>query len=249
MIVLEKPICFLDIESTGVDREHDRIVELCIYKMLPQGGSEVKTKRFNPGIPIPESASKVHGIKDGHVKDCPTFKQCAHSLLSQLTDCDLAGYNSTAYDVPMLFFEFQRAGLYFPYEKARLIDIKNIFTIKEPRTLEAAYKFYTDKTLEMAHSAEADIRATAEIFLAQLERYKDLPKGVTELAKFSNFDREIVDISGKFTKNDKGEILFNFGKHKGEIAASQPAFLNWMLNKANFSEDVNKIVRKLLYGK
>lgn len=241
-----RPLCFLDIEATGLDRENDRIVELSIIKLFPDGSQEFKTRRFNPGIAIPEATTKIHGITDDHVKDEPRFKDVAKSLLDYITDCDLAGYNCNNFDVPMLFFEFLRADLYLDYTKIKIIDVGNIFKIKEQRTLEAAYKFYCDKQLENAHSAEADTKATLEVFESQLERYEDLPKTIEALAKYSNFDKEIIDISGKFTYNEAGKVIFNFGKYKGELATDHPDFLDWMVNKANFSKDTCMVALKLL---
>lgn len=247
MIKLTRPICFFDIEATGIDRENDRIIEICVAKLHPDKEMEVKHMFLNPGIPIPAEATEIHGITDERVKDEPTFKQVAKSLLEYITGCDLAGFNSNSYDIPMLFFEFERAGVTMPYQDFKMVDVGNIFKIQEPRTLEAAVKFYCEKTHEGAHGAVADTLATVDVFLKQLERYPDMPQTVEELHKFSNFDREIVDISGKFTKNKDGEICFTFGKHRGEPAKNHPDFLNWMLTKATFNSDTRAVASDI-YG-
>lgn len=243
---IERPIIFFDLETTGVDRENDRIVEIAICKYQPDGQIETYCRRVNPEMSIPKEASDVHGIKDEDVANEPKFKQLAKGLLAMLNGCDIAGFNSNAFDIPLLFFEFNRAGLYWDYTQHRMIDVGNIFKIKEPRTLTAAVKFYLGKDLEDAHSAKADIEATVDVFLAQLEKYEDLPDTVDALALLSNFDKKIVDISGKFTYDENGVIVFNFGKHKGQPAKDFPSFLEWMITKANFSRDTQEVAYKLL---
>ena len=244
---ITRPICFFDIESTGLDVAQDRIIELSICKLNPTGEREVKTKRFNPGIPIPENATQIHGITDQDVIDCPTFKSFAKGILTFISNCDLGGFNCNAYDIPLLFNEFERAGLEMHYMDTKFIDAFNIFKIKEQRTLSAAVSFYTGKNHEGAHGAEADVLATVEIFLAQMERYEDLPHDMAELHLYCNYNRPVVDISRKFSVNDQGEIIFNFGMHKGHIARDNPSYLKWMLN-AEFAKDTCKIAIQLLEG-
>lgn len=243
---LEKPILFFDLETTGVDREKDRIVEIAICKYQPSGQIETYTRRINPEIPIPKEASDVHGITNADVENEPKFRQLAKGLLAMLQGCDIAGFNSNAFDVPLLFFEFARNGHYWDYTQHRMIDVGNIFKIKEPRTLSAAVRYYLGRDLEDAHSAKADIEATVEVFLAQMEKYEDLPSTIDELALFSNFDKKIVDISGRFSYDKNGEIVFNFGKHKGQLAKDHPSFLEWMIMKADFPRDTVEIATRIL---
>lgn len=244
-INLTRPLVFLDIESTGVDRENDRIIELSFCKINPDGNREIKTARFNPEIPIPAGATEVHGIKDEDVKDKPLFKQQAKGILSFLDGCDLAGFNSNSFDIPLLFNEFLRAGLYFDYKKIRMIDVGNIFKINEPRTLGAAVKLYCNREHEGAHGAEADVMATADVFISQLEKYADIPKDINELSLYSNFGNEVMDLSGKFIKKD-GKVLLTFGKHRGQPADEHLDFLEWMVYKAAFNRDTIEIAKEIL---
>jgi DNA polymerase-3 subunit epsilon len=242
---LTRPIVFIDIEATGLNLETDRIVEISICKLFPDGTREVKTKRYNPEMPIPPEVTEIHGINDEDVKDKPLFRQEAKGILSYIENCDVAGFNSNRYDVPLLFNEMIRAGLYLDYTKFKMIDVGNIFKIKEPRDLKAAYKFYCGGDLENAHSAEADITATVDVFLKQLEKYEDLPQDVGVLALMSNHGNPILDLSGKFTM-DKGKIVFNFGPKRGQPAEEHPDFLEWMLYKASFPQDTREVATKLL---
>ncbi len=205
---------------------------------------EKRTRRINPTIPIPEQASSVHGITDDMVKDEPTFQQVAKAVLDFITGCDIIGYNSIGYDVPLLFNELERAGLIWDYQGVNFIDVCNIFKIKEPRTLTAAVKFYCDRDHEDAHGAESDVVATIKVLDVQLRKYglEDLTMG--ELAKLSNFDKPILDVAGKFTTDADGDIIFNFGVHKGKKAKSEQSYLNWML-KSNFSSDTKRIIRTI----
>lgn len=245
--LLEKPIIFLDIESTGLDREQDRIVELCLIKLYPDMKREIHELRFNPGKPIPKEASDIHGITDEMVKDMPPFIDVAKQIFVFMEGCDVAGFNSNSYDIPMLFFEFQRAGLFFPYHDIHMVDVGNIFKIMEQRTLEAAVKFYLKREHKGAHGAKADVEATIDVFKAQLKEYGcGIPQSIRSLAKFSNYDNELVDISGKFTKDKNGVILFNFGKHRGQPAKNHPDFLEWMLYKANFNADTCRVASEIL---
>ncbi|SMO68531.1 3'-5' exonuclease [Solitalea koreensis] len=243
---LKRPLAFFDLETTGVNIASDRIVEISILKIMPDGSSEVKTKRVNPLIPIPIESSLIHGIYDEDVKDEASFKQIAKGLAQFLEHSDLAGYNSNKFDVPMLMEEFLRAGVDFDIEGRKLVDVQNIFHQMEQRTLKAAYKFYCNKSIENAHSAEADVKATYEVFLAQLEKYdgvefedksgkKYVPvvNDVEALHKFT-YIRDVVDFAGRMVYDVKGRELFNFGKHKGkpveDVFTTEPTYYDWMMN-------------------
>lgn len=245
---LTKPLIVFDIESTGLDREKDRIVELAVIKIYPDGVRRKKCQRFNPEMPISASASATHGIKDEDVKDCPTFRQMAKSILEFFEDADLCGFGSNHFDIPMLYNEFLRCDITFNYQSRRFIDAGNIFKIQEPRTLGAAYQFYCNKTLENAHTAEADAEATLEVLEAQFERYEALPVNLDELHLFCNHGKSILDLSGKFTLNEGGQIVFTFGPHRNFTAKDYPDFLNWMVYKANFNPDTVQIANKLIEG-
>ncbi|MCL2682797.1 MAG: 3'-5' exonuclease [Bacteroidales bacterium] len=247
---LTKPICFFDLETTGININKDRIVEICVHKINPDQSSQTKTYRLNPTITIPLEASLVHGIYDKDVKDCPTFKAIAGELSAFIGNSDLAGYNSNKFDVPILVEEFLRADVDFDMKNRRLVDVQNIFHQMEQRTLIAAYKFYCNKKLEGAHGAEADTLATYEILLAQLERYKDVPfedrKGqvsfpvVNDIEALSVFttQQKHVDYAGTMVYNDKGQEVFNIGKHKGRLVSEvfeyEPSYYAWMMD-ADFS--------------
>ena len=231
---LNNPLVFFDLETTGISITKDRIVEVSFLKIYPNGKEEIKSRRINPEIPIPPEATQVHGITDEDVKDCLTFKQVAKSLAQYLDGCDLAGFNSSRFDVPVLAEEFLRAGVDFDVKNRRFIDVQIIFHRKEPRTLEAAYRFYCDKDLENAHSAEADTLATYEVLKSQLERYPDLVNDVEALSnEFSSF-KDNVDFAGRIVLNDKGVEVFNFGKHKGksvaEVLKKEPSYYAWMMD-------------------
>ncbi len=243
---LKKPIAFFDIESTGVNVASDRIVEISVLKINPDNTEEIKTKRINPGIPIPIESSLIHGIYDEDIKDEPSFKQIAKGLATFLDNCDLAGYNSNKFDIPLLMEEFLRAEVDFDISKRKFVDVQNIFHQMEQRTLKAAYRFYCNKELENAHSAEADIRATYEVLLGQIERYADAEhidkKGnvtkpvvndVEALHQFTQLQKN-VDFAGTLVYNDQGVEVFNFGKHKGKPVAdvfkAEPSYYDWMMN-------------------
>jgi DNA polymerase-3 subunit epsilon len=243
---LTRPIAFFDLETTGVSVASDRIVEISILKVSVDGTKEVKTKRINPTIPIPKGASEIHGIYDKDVADEPTFKSIAKSLAAFLENCDLAGYNSNKFDVPILVEEFMRAEVDFDLKNRRLVDVQNIFHQMEPRTLKAAYKFYCGKDIINAHSAEADINATYDVFLSQLERYegvefenkkgiKSIPikNDVQALHDFTNLNNN-ADLAGRISFNDKGVEIFNFGKHIGKsvenVLRDEPSYYSWMMN-------------------
>ena len=240
---LKRPLVFFDIESTGLNIATDRIVEISIVKVSPTtpgapNDVEVKTRRINPGIPIPPEAQAVHGITDDDVKDCPKFAQIAKSLAQMLQGCDIAGYNSNRFDIPLLAEEFLRAGVDYDFHKRNLVDVQNIFHKKEQRTLKAAYKFYCGGNLDNAHSAEADTMATYRVLEAQLDRYaadeeEPLQNDVEYLAKYSTVSR-YVDYAGRIVLNDQDEPVFNFGKHKDrpvrEVLRSEPSYYNWMMD-------------------
>ncbi|TXH14197.1 MAG: 3'-5' exonuclease [Hyphomicrobiaceae bacterium] len=245
---LERPIAFFDLETTGVDRENDRIVEIAVCKLDPTGQTKTFCRRVNPTIPIPATASEVHGITDEDIANEPTFKQLAKGLLEILRGCDIAGFNSNSFDVPVLFNEFQRAGHYWDYTKFLMIDAGNLFKIKEPRTLSAAVKFYCGRELEDAHSAAADIEATVDVFLSQMTRYEndeDFPNTLSELALYTNYGNKLADLSGKFVYDNQGILLLNFGKHKGQPAANHIDFLEWMLSK-DFPADTVAIAAEVV---
>ena len=231
---LKNPLVFFDLETTGINITHDRIVEISFLKVHPNGKEEIKSRRINPEMPIPPQSTAIHGITDEDVKDCPTFKQVARSLADHLEGCDLAGFNSSRFDVPLLAEEFLRAGVDFDMSKRKFVDVQIIFHKKEQRTLEAAYTFYCDKKLENAHSAEADAIATYEVLKSQLDRYSDLPNNIEVLSKeYSSFNNN-VDFAGRIIFNDKGVEVFNFGKHRGksvsEILKKEPSYYSWMID-------------------
>ena len=254
---LRNPLLFFDIESTGLNVATDRIVEISIVKVSPGAPGEpnkveVKTRRVNPTIPIPPEAQAVHGISDEDVRDEPEFRQLAKSLAQWMKGCDIAGYNSLKFDIPLLAEEFLRAGVEFDFRKRKLIDVQNIFHKKEQRTLKAAYKFYCGKNLDNAHSAEADTMATYEVLEAQLDRYKDdeedpLQNDVEYLAKYSIQNR-FMDYAGRFVLNDKDEPVFNFGKHRGkpvkEVLKYEPSHYSWMM-EGDFTLDTKKVLTEI----
>lgn len=230
---LTKPIVFFDLETTGVDVANDRIVEISLHKVMPDGKEETKTMRINPEMPIPPQSTEIHGISDKDVKDEPTFNIVAKDVAKFIEGCDLAGYNSNKFDVPLLAEEFLRVGFDVDLKKHRLIDVQVIFHKMEQRTLSAAYKFYCEKNLDNAHSAEADTIATYEILKAQIDRYTELNNDVEELSKFSSHNKN-ADFAGRIVYNDKDEEIFNFGKYKGQTVESvlekDQGYFSWMLN-------------------
>lgn len=242
---LMRPLCFIDLEATGLDRENDRIVEISILKMDEEGEVTVKTRRINPEMPIPAQATEIHGITDQDVTNEPTFKRLAKGLHDFIKDCDLAGYNSNAFDFPMLYAEFRRAGIEWEYSKSSMVDVGNIFKIREPRTLEAAVKFYTGQDHENAHGAEADVRATVAVFFKQIFKYTDLPETIEELALLSNHGKPMLDLSGKFSIDVDGDVIFNFGPHRGKKAKDELSFVQWMYSK-DFPPDTKAICNNLL---
>jgi DNA polymerase-3 subunit epsilon len=244
---LERPLCFIDLETTGLDVENDKIVEITICKIHPNGEREIKTKVFNPERPISPEATELHGHTNESVANEKPFHKYAKGMHSFIEGCDIAGYNSNTYDNPMLYFEFLRAGIEWDYKSVNLIDVCNIFKIKEPRTLAGAFKFYCDKVSENTHNSKDDILATVEVFESQLEKY-ELPTNLKDLAYLSNYDKEIIDIGGKFSKDDDGDLIFNFGaKNRGKKCTSDKGYLEWMISdKATFTADVKKIASDIL---
>ena len=244
---LTKPIVFLDLETTGVDPAKDRIVEISLAKIMPDGTREVKTRRLNPEMHIPEAASAIHGIYDKDVADCPTFREVSKSLWSYIEGCDFGGYNSNKFDIPVLVEEFLRAGVDVDFKRRKFIDVQNIFHKKEQRTLVAAYKFYCDKDLEEAHSAEADTKATYEVLKAQLDRYDDLENDIDKLAEYS-CRAESADYAGRILYNEKGEEVFGFGKYKGrsvaEVFRIEPSYYAWMMN-GDFPLYTKKVITEI----
>lgn len=244
---LKRPIIFLDLETTGIDPSRDRIVELALIKVMPDGTKETKTRRLNPEMHIPAGASAIHHIYDEDVKDCPTFREVAKSLWAYMEGADLGGFNSNKFDIPILVEEFLRAGIDVNFKKNRFIDVQNIFHRMEQRTLVAAYKFYCDKDLTDAHSAEADTLATYEVLLAQLERYADLQNDVEFLSEFSTRDRS-VDYAGRIVYNDKDVEVFNFGKYRGrpvaDVFRDEPSYYSWMMN-GDFPLYTKKVITEI----
>lgn len=245
---LKNPLIFFDLETTGTDTVRDRIVEISYLKIYPNGKEECKTKRINPEMHIPEGASAIHGIYDEDVKDCPTFKQVAKSLAQQMEGCDLAGFHSSRFDIPLLAEEFLRAGVDIDFSKRKMIDVQIIFHKKEQRTLEAAFKFYCDKELENAHSAEADTRATYEVLKAQLDKYPDLANDIEKLSEEYSFFNNNVDLAGRIILDENGVEVFNFGKHKGKPVANvlknEPSFYAWIMD-ADFPLNTKQALTKI----
>ncbi|CCZ08428.1 MULTISPECIES: 3'-5' exonuclease [Culturomica] len=245
---LANPLVFFDLETTGINIAKDRIVEISVLKVYPNGKEEQKTMRVNPEIPIPAEATAVHGITNEDVKDCPTFKQIAKELARYIEGCDLGGYNSNRFDIPLLAEEFLRVGLDFDMRKRKFVDVQTIFHKMEQRTLSAAYRFYCDKCLEDAHTAAADTFATYEVLKAQLDRYNEkLENNVEFLSKFSTQNNN-ADFAGFIVYNDKGVEVFNFGKNKGipveQVLKEQPGYYAWMLN-SDFPLYTKKILTEI----
>ncbi len=247
---LSKPICFFDLETTGINIVKDRIVEISILKLFPNGTRKQQSWLVNPEMPIPAEATAVHGISDDKVANEPTFKQLAHEIYDWFKDADLAGFNSDRFDIPMLIEELLRVGVDVDLKKMVSVDVQTIFHKMEKRTLTAAYKFYCDKDLEDAHSAEADTLATYEVLEAQLDRYDDLPKDVKSLSEFTS-RQDRVDFAGMLTKDENGIPVFNFGKHKGapvlEVLEKEPGYFGWILG-ADFPLYTKKVLTQIKLG-
>lgn len=230
---LKNPIIFFDLETTGINIASDRIVEISFLKVDVNGNESSKTLRVNPGMPIPEKVIAIHGITDEDVKNAPPFNEIARSLAKEFEGCDLAGYNSVKFDIPLLAEEFLRSGVDIDLKRRKFIDVQIIFMKMEPRTLTAAYKFFVGKELTDAHSALADTRATYEVLQAQLDRYSNLENDVGKLAEFSAHNRN-VDFAGRIILNDDDVEVFNFGKYRGkpvrEVLETDPGYYGWMMN-------------------
>jgi DNA polymerase III subunit epsilon len=247
MLQLSRPIAFIDLETTGVNLSTDRIVELAVVKINPDGTRIAKRRLVNPQMPIPAATSEIHGITDDMVKDAPTFKQMSNEIKQFLDNCDLGGYNSNRFDIPLLMEEFLRADVDVDLSTRRLIDVQHIFYTMQPRTLSAAYEFFCEKPLVDAHSAEADINATIEVLEAQLKKYEKLGTTVDSILGCIG-EEKIVDYARRFIFNDKGEEVFNFGKFKGmsvdQVFKKEPQYYDWMM-KGDFPMHTKKKVTEL----
>ncbi len=247
LLKLKRPLVFLDLETTGVNVGADRIVEIALLKIHPDGKKEEICMKINPTIPIPLETSLIHGIYDEDIIDAPTFQSVAKDIHSFIASTDLAGYNSNKFDIPLLIEEFTRVNINLDIINIKLIDVQNIFHKLEQRTLSAAYKFYCDKNLENAHSAAADTNATFEVLLAQLEKYDVLENDVDFLSKFSTVNKN-VDLAGRIVLNDKGEEVFNFGKYKGrivrEIFKIETSYYDWMM-KGDFATNTKNVITRI----
>ncbi|NCI46474.1 3'-5' exonuclease [Sediminibacterium soli] len=244
---LNRPIAFIDLETTGINISVDRIVEIAIIKIMPDGTRIAKRKLINPLMPIPVTSSDIHGITDDMVKDAPSFKQVANEVKQFMEGCDLGGYNSNRFDIPMLIEEFLRIGMDFQTEGRKFVDVQRIFHLMEQRTLSAAYKFYCQKNLDGAHSAEADASATWEVLEAQVERYPAIGDTVESIVKFTG-EEDIVDFARRFVK-EKGVEIFNFGKHKGkpvvQVLKEEPQYYDWMM-KGDFAMNTKQKLTEIL---
>lgn len=232
MLSLSRPIAFIDLETTGVNLSSDRIVEIAIIKLMPDNTRSVKRKLLNPEMAIPKQSSDIHGITDDMVKDAPTFKQSGNEIKQFLDNCDLGGYNSNRFDIPILMEEFLRAGMDVDLSNRKMIDVQHIFYSMEPRTLSAAYKFYCQKDLINAHSAEADISATIDVLMSQMSRYQNLGNTIDSILGVIG-EEKIVDYARRFSYDNNGVEVFNFGKYKGksvsEVLKSEPQYYDWMM--------------------
>jgi DNA polymerase-3 subunit epsilon len=234
---LERPIVFFDLETTGLQVATDRIVEIAILKVFPNGNKESKTWLVNPTISIPSETTAIHGISDEKVANEPTFKELAQEIFELIHNCDLAGYNSNKFDIPLIAEEFLRVGIDFNMDNRKAIDVQNIFHKLEQRTLVAAYKFYCNKDLTNAHSAEADTTATYEVLLSQLDKYEELENDVNSLANFSERGGKFADMAGFIRFNEEGEEVLSFGKYRNvtlvKIWNDNPGYFSW-INQADF---------------
>jgi len=257
---LKNPVVFLDLETTGTDIVKDRIVEIALLKIRPDGTEEEMLSRINPEQPISEEAASIHGITNEDVAQEPTFREVAKNMAKFMEGCDLAGFNSNRFDIPLLAEEFLRADVDIDFKKRKFIDVQAIFHKMEKRTLEAAYKFYCHKKLDGAHSAIADTRATYDVLKAQLDLYQDVEykdnrgnrswpvvNDVEKLSDFSSYDRN-VDFAGRIVLNDKGKEVFNFGKNKGvpveKVLTEQPGYFGWIMN-SDFPLFTKKVLTKI----
>jgi DNA polymerase-3 subunit epsilon len=229
---LSRPLAFFDLETTGVSLSSDRIVEIAIIKIMPDGTRIPKRKLINPEMPIPAESTAIHGISDDMVRNAPTFRQSANELKQFFDHCDIGGYNSNRFDIPMLMEEFLRAGLEVDLSQRKLVDVQHIFYTMEPRTLTAAYRYYCQKELNNAHSAEADVTATIDVLLAQMDRYPQLGNSIETILGVIG-EEKIVDYARRFVFDERGVEVFNFGKHKGkavtDVLKAEPQYYDWMM--------------------
>lgn len=245
---LDKPLCVFDLETTGTQITRDRIVQIAIIKLLPVGDQQTYNQLINPEIQMSDDIVAIHGISNVMVSGCPVFSEKAQEIADFIGDSDLAGYNSNKFDIPLLAEEFIRAKFDFEFDNRKFIDVQNIFHKMEQRTLAAAYQFYCNKSLSNAHDAFFDTKATLDVFLAQLDRYKDLKKDVSFLSEFSRMSEfQLVDLAGRLAKNKKGDVIYNFGKHNGksvsEVMKIEPGYYGWMLD-ADFPLYTKQCLRK-----
>lgn len=244
---LKNPLVFFDLETTGTNINSDRIVEISYLKIHPNGNEESKTMRINPGMPIPADSSAVHGIYDADVADCPSFKEVAKNIAKDIEGCDLAGFNSNRFDIPVLAEEFLRADVDIDMSRRKFIDVQVIFHKMEQRTLSAAYKFYCGKDLCDAHTAEADTRATYEVLKSQLDRYAELQNDMAFLSEFSSFNRN-VDFAGRMVYDDRGVEVFNFGKYRGmpvsEVLKKDSGYYGWIMG-SDFTLNTKAMLTKI----
>ena len=247
---LTRPLVFFDLETTGTNINSDRIVEISFVKLMPDGRVIEKTRRINPEMHIPEESTAIHHITDADVAGEPTFRQIASSLAQQLSNCDIAGFNSNKFDIPLLMKEFERAGLQFSLKGRRLVDVQTIYHRLEQRTLSAAYRFYCGKELEDAHSAMADTMAAYEVLKAQLDRYpetEDFGNDIDKLARFS-IQGGNMDLGGRISRDAEGEPVFNFGKYKGhrvaDVFVKEPSYYSWMM-QGDFGKDTKDIITSI----
>lgn len=245
---LKNPLVFFDLETTGTNINSDRIVEICYLKVYPNGNEESKTMRINPEMHIPEASSAIHGIYDADVADCPTFKDVAKKIAADIEGCDLAGFNSNRFDIPVLAEEFLRAGVDVDLMKRKFVDVQVIYHKLEQRTLSAAYKFYCDKNLEDAHTAEADTRATYEVLKAQLDHYPEvLQNDIAFLSEYSCHNKN-VDFAGRIVYNEQGVEVFNFGKYKGmsvaEVLKKDLGYYGWIM-QGDFTLNTKNVLTKI----
>lgn len=243
-LTLQRPLVFFDLETTGVDIAKDRIVQISALRLSPDGREEVRTRLINPGIPIPAPATAIHGITDADVAGQPRFAELARGISDFFAGGDIAGFNSNRFDLPLLVEEFGRCGTPFPAEGTKFVDVQAIYHRKEERTLSAAYRFYCERTLEHAHDAEADVRATLDVFRRQLDRYDDLGMTIDEIHAFCNSDA-IVDFGRKLARNERGDIVYAFGKNRGKPVMADPEYAEWML-RGDFPESTKTVLRTIL---
>ncbi|MFM8493014.1 MAG: exonuclease domain-containing protein [Bacteroidota bacterium] len=248
MLQLTRPLAFIDLETTGLSISSDRIVEISVLRAMPDGTTQTLTQRINPEMPIPMEVTKIHGIRDEDVANEPTFKEFSPKLMQFMQHCDFAGYNSGYFDLPMLAEELMRAGQDFDWTDVRMIDVQTIFHKNEPRDLKAAYRFYCQKDLEGAHSAEVDIHATYEILLGQLDRYPELKRDVDFLHRYTIRNNQSVDLAGRVVRDAQGREVFSFGKYKGqavaEVFARDKGYYQWMMD-GDFPAYTKKIITRI----